>query len=114
MKEDVIGTWSHSATLIAILSSLGGILVALSVKYSSSIKKCLAVSGSIVITTVFGHFFQKGPMNASILFGSLLVIASVWYYNRPKSVSYIKLDVESTPNTTSSSSTASSVEVKSV
>lgn len=60
--------------------------MALSVKYSSSIKKCLAVSGSIVLTTAFGHIVQDGPMNTWIVLGSALVILSVWKYNiQPKS-----------------------------
>ena len=40
---------------IALLHASGGILVALSVLYSNSITKTVAVCGALVLTTVLGN-----------------------------------------------------------
>ena len=53
----------------AITVALGGLLVALSVKYANSILKTVAVSGAIVVNCVFGWLALDGPMGVSVVVG---------------------------------------------
>ena len=53
-QGDVLMGWTPLVWLIASLHAAGGILVALSVLYSNSITKTVAVCGSLVFTTVLG------------------------------------------------------------
>jgi len=75
--------WTPSATALSFLHALGGIAVACAVKYSNAIKKCLAASGAIVLTSIASAMFQNGPMNLPIVTGSVLVISAVFGYNKP-------------------------------
>jgi hypothetical protein len=53
-QGNVLVGWTPLVWLIASLHAAGGILVALSVLYSNSITKTVAVCGSLVFTTVLG------------------------------------------------------------
>lgn len=77
----VAGTgWSVITFLVACLGALGGILVALSVKYSDSIMKSIAVSGAIVLSGVGGFFFLDGPMTLPMALGSVAAILATQNY----------------------------------
>jgi len=59
---------------------VGGILVALVIKYADGLAKNLATASSIVLTTAASHFLFGAPMSTSIVLGSLIVIISGYNY----------------------------------
>lgn len=65
---------------VVFLHAAGGILVALSVLYSNSITKTVAVCGSLVLTTVLGKVLFDAPLNGVILIGCVIVILSIFSY----------------------------------
>jgi drug/metabolite transporter (DMT)-like permease len=79
-KGNLFQGWTFLVIVIAALHALGGILVALSVLYSSSVTKTVAVCAALVLTTVFGHILFFEPLNGPILLGCAMVIISVWAY----------------------------------
>ena len=79
-KGNIFQGWTFLVVVIAALHALGGILVALSVLYSSSVTKTVAVCAALVLTTVMGHILFYEPLNGPILLGCAMVIVSVWAY----------------------------------
>jgi UDP-sugar transporter A1/2/3 len=73
--------WDIYAFYVAVLGSLGGILVAFSLKYTDSILKSMASTFSIFLTTVLEWWFMDGPMNVLIAVGGAFVLLSVYSYN---------------------------------
>jgi hypothetical protein len=65
---------------ISCLHAAGGILVALSVLYSDSVTKTVAVSGALVLTTVLGHSFFGAPLDSNIILGCVVTILSIFTY----------------------------------
>jgi len=72
--------WSYLTMVVATLGAAGGILVAATLKYADAILKTLATAGSIVISTVLGHFLLDGPLDIVMAFGTLAVILSIFNY----------------------------------
>jgi len=72
--------WSYLTLLVSLLGAGGGILVAATLKYADAILKTLATAGSIVISTVLGHFFLDGPLDIIMCIGSCTVIVSIFNY----------------------------------
>ena len=73
--------WSLVTCLCAGVGALGGVLVALSIKYTDSIMKTIATTGSIVLTTVLNAAFLHGPFTLPIWAGALIVVIAVFSYN---------------------------------
>jgi len=73
--------WSYVAVLCSAVGALGGVLVALSIKYTDSILKTIATTGSIVLTTLLNAAFLSGPLNLAIVVGALVVVVAVFGYN---------------------------------
>jgi len=73
--------WSIVTLGCAATGALGGVLVALSIKYTDSIMKTIATTGSIVLTTVLNAAFLNGPFTLAIWSGALIVVVSVFNYN---------------------------------
>jgi UDP-sugar transporter A1/2/3 len=81
--NDPFGGWSVITLLCAACGALGGVLVALSIKYTDSIMKTIATTGSIVLTTVLNAAFLQGPFTLPILTGTIVVVISVFNYSDP-------------------------------
>lgn len=79
--EDPFRGWSWVAGGCAAVGALGGVLVALSLKYTDSILKTIATTGSIVLTTALNASLLGGPMNLAIIIGALVVATAVFSYN---------------------------------
>ena len=77
---NVLRGWTPLVWGIACLHAAGGILVALSVLYTSSITKTVAVCASLVLTTVLGNVFFDAPLNGAIMLGCFVVILTVFGY----------------------------------
>mmetsp|Transcript_58130 Transcript_58130/g.142612 ORF Transcript_58130/g.142612 Transcript_58130/m.142612 type:complete len:346 (+) Transcript_58130:176-1213(+) len=86
--ESLFKGFSWVTMMVATLGAAGGILVALAMKYTDSVIKCLAISGSIVATTLIGGVWLSAPMNLVVVTGSSVVIIAVFNYfddnNSPK------------------------------
>jgi len=72
--------WSWVAAACAAAGALGGVLVALSLKYADSVTKTIATTGSIVLTTLLNAGCLDGPFTLSIVVGTLIVITSVFNF----------------------------------
>jgi len=72
--------WSFLTIFISVLGAAGGILVAATLKYADAILKTLATAGSIVISTVLGHFFLNGPLDLVVSIGATTVILAIFNY----------------------------------
>lgn len=77
---DPLHGWSRNTVLVALLGAIGGILVALVIKYADGLAKNISTASSIVLTTTVSHFLFDGPMNHAIVIGSLVVVASGYNY----------------------------------
>ena len=85
-KGAIFQGWTPLVLVLAALHSMGGILVTLSVLYSSSITKTVAVCAALVCTTGFGHVIFFEPLNGPILLGCGVVIVAVWSYKCDKAI----------------------------
>eukprot|EP00591_Stephanopyxis_turris_P016483 CAMPEP_0195539480 /NCGR_PEP_ID=MMETSP0794_2-20130614/50073_1 /TAXON_ID=515487 /ORGANISM="Stephanopyxis turris, Strain CCMP 815" /LENGTH=351 /DNA_ID=CAMNT_0040673511 /DNA_START=497 /DNA_END=1552 /DNA_ORIENTATION=+ len=74
------GGWSPVTFLLAILGACGGLLVALSIKHGDSILKTLAVTGSIVFSSVIDHYLLHGPFTSTMVIAAVLVIIAICNY----------------------------------
>ena len=77
---ELLRGWTPLVWLIAMLHASGGVLVALSVLYSSSVTKTVAVCASLVLTAGLGNTFFGAPLNGPIALGCGVVILSVFAY----------------------------------
>jgi len=64
---------------------LGGILVAVVVKYTNNITKGFVSSLSIISTSLVGHFYFGHPLTLVFCVGSAVVIISIFNYHDPSS-----------------------------
>jgi UDP-sugar transporter A1/2/3 len=72
--------WSINTVVVALLGALGGILVALVIKYADGLAKNISTASSIVLTTAASHYLFDGAMNHAIIIGSMVVVASGYNY----------------------------------
>ena len=77
---NVFRGWTPLVWGIACLHASGGILVALSVLYSSSVTKTVAVCASLALTAVLGNRFFDAPLDGVVALGCGIVILSVFGY----------------------------------
>ena len=77
---DILAGFTPLVWFVSCLHAAGGILVALSVLYSSSVTKTVAVSGALVLTTILGHTLFDAPLNSNILMGCIVTILSIFTY----------------------------------
>lgn len=86
--------------LVVILQAAGGLLVAMVVKYADNVLKGFATSISIVFSALISAvYFRDISINSAFVFGSLVVLISVYLYGYQPAAS---------SSTTSSSSSSSS------
>lgn len=70
-------TWS-----VILLQALGGLLVAVVVKYSDNILKGFSTSLSIIISSVASVYIFNFQLTGQFIFGASLVIASIFLYGK--------------------------------
>ena len=66
---------------VILLQSVGGILVAVVVKYADNILKGFATSAAIILSCIVSMFFFDFQPSLTFLFATGLVIGSVYLYN---------------------------------
>jgi len=73
--------WTAMATVCALVGSVGGLLVALTLKYADAILKTLATTLAVVLTTTLNAAFLEGQFTVPICTGALVVVTAVLNYN---------------------------------
>jgi len=74
--------WSAVTVVLAVLGAVGGILVALVIKYADGLAKNMATASSIVFTTAASYLLFAGPMGAEIVLGCLVVIVAGFTFQK--------------------------------
>ncbi|CAN0076879.1 unnamed protein product, partial [Laminaria digitata] len=69
-----------NAVILSILGSAGGLLVALTMKYTDAVLKTFATSGAIIVTAVAGFFFLGAPLDVPIGVGAGCTVLSLLNY----------------------------------
>lgn len=67
---------------VILLMSVGGLVVAVVVKYADNILKGFATSGSIILACVASVYFFEFRLSIEFCLGTLLVILSVFMYGK--------------------------------
>ncbi|KAJ8604527.1 hypothetical protein CTAYLR_000954 [Chrysophaeum taylorii] len=80
-KYHFLHDFSGVAWTLAFLGGGGGLLVAMTVKVADSVVKTLAVSVSIVTSTLASHFLLGGPLDVPMGVGALVVAIAVLNYS---------------------------------
>ena len=68
--------------IIIMLQSLGGILVAVVVKYADNILKGFATSAAIVISCIVSVYLFDVTLSVQFIFGTVLVMLSIYLYGK--------------------------------
>jgi UDP-sugar transporter A1/2/3 len=74
------GGWSPVAVGLALIGAAGGLLVALSIKYGDAILKTLAVTGSIILSSLLDHYLLGGPLTIIMCIAGAQVVLSICNY----------------------------------
>lgn len=80
VQRSAWSNWSWITLTVATLGAVGGLLVAATLKYADSILKTLAAAGAIVLSTILGHYFLDGPLDAIVSIGGFVTIISIANY----------------------------------
>ena len=64
------------------LQALGGLMVAVTVKYADNILKCFATTGAIVLSCAASMFLFDFTLTFKFIFGTCLVISAVYMYTK--------------------------------
>lgn len=75
--------WNSLVVIVVLNQALGGMLVALVVKYADNILKGFAVSFSIILSSVLSVFLFDFAISLYFLLGTALVLVSVYIYQLP-------------------------------
>lgn len=73
--------WTINAAVLSILGSAGGLLVALTMKYTDAVLKTFATSGAIIVTAIGGHFLMDSPLDIPIGVGAGCTVLSLLNYS---------------------------------
>lgn len=72
--------WTCLAVVLVFLQSVGGLLVAATLKYADAVLKCFATSVSIMITSVVGYFWLDNIIDAFVGLGMLTTVIAICNY----------------------------------
>eukprot|EP00903_Cladosiphon_okamuranus_P010823 g10224.t1 len=73
--------WTVNAVILSILGGAGGLLVALTMKYTDAVLKTFATSGAIIVTAIGGHFLMGSPLDIPIGVGAGCTVLSLLNYS---------------------------------
>ncbi len=71
-----VWTWGN-----VFIGAVGGIIVAVVVRYADTIMKGFATSSAIIVTSVFGYFYFDTQLNSYFVVGVCVVIISLFNYS---------------------------------
>lgn len=72
--------WSWVTFTICIVNSIGGLLVAATLKYADAMMKCFATAVAIIMTSIIGYFFLDSEITMFSSLGMLTTILSILNY----------------------------------
>ena len=72
--------WSSLTFVILFVVSLGGLLVAATLKYADAILKCFSTSCSIVLSTFIGFYWLESELNMFVCLGIVCTVVSLFNY----------------------------------
>eukprot|EP00656_Telonema_subtile_P014014 TRINITY_DN17123_c0_g1_i1.p1 TRINITY_DN17123_c0_g1~~TRINITY_DN17123_c0_g1_i1.p1 ORF type:complete len:370 (-),score=99.42 TRINITY_DN17123_c0_g1_i1:182-1291(-) len=73
--------WSAMVVALVILGAMGGILVALTIKYADALAKTMAITGSIGVLALIDYMFMNEPMSMCNLIGVGCTMIGVLNYS---------------------------------
>lgn len=79
-RYELFRGWTVNTVLICVIQASGGLLVAATLKYADSVVKTLVTAGSIVLSTVFGHFLLAGVLDMYVALGCFVTIIAIFNY----------------------------------
>lgn len=79
--DSLFDGWTVNAAMLAVLGSAGGILVALTMKYTDAVLKTFATSGAIILCAVAGHILLEAPLDIPIGVGAGCTVLSLLNYS---------------------------------
>lgn len=80
-KGSFFNGWTSNAVILAVLGSAGGLLVALTMKYTDAVLKTFATSGAIIVTAVAGRVLLDAPLDIPIGIGAVSTVLSLLNYS---------------------------------
>lgn len=83
----VLDGWSFVTVLVAAVAALGGVLVALCLRYTDAVLKNLPVACSVVAVSGFSAIFLGGPATLPTGVGALLVSIAIFDYSTAPALS---------------------------
>ena len=72
--------WTSLAVVLVLLQSVGGLLVAATLKYADAVLKCFATSVSIMITSVVGYYYLDNIIDVFVGLGMLTTVIAICNY----------------------------------
>lgn len=75
--------YNSTVVSVILLQAVGGLVVAVVVKYADSIRKSFAAALSIIASCILSVFFFGVQLNKTFALGVVFVCASVYMYGRP-------------------------------
>ena len=72
--------WTFLAIVLVLLQSVGGLLVAATLKYADAVLKCFATSVSIMITSVVGYYYLDNIIDVFVGLGMLTTVIAICNY----------------------------------
>jgi solute carrier family 35 (UDP-sugar transporter), member A1/2/3 len=72
--------WTSLTFLTVLLMSIGGILVAATLKYADAVLKCFATAVSIAMVSVIGYLYLDETMDIFVMIGMLVTLISILNY----------------------------------
>mmetsp|Transcript_27666 Transcript_27666/g.77353 ORF Transcript_27666/g.77353 Transcript_27666/m.77353 type:complete len:346 (-) Transcript_27666:9-1046(-) len=76
-----VAEWTFPVWVTCFLGAFGGILVALVLRYSDAILKCLATSLSIVVVIISSNWLFGSQLTMLTILGAVLVISGIVVYS---------------------------------
>jgi UDP-sugar transporter A1/2/3 len=77
--------YNWTVWVAVMLNSLGGLVVAMVVKYADNVVKGFATSISILMTCIISYFLFGFIINGQFLLGAIIVLYSTYLYGKPTS-----------------------------
>jgi solute carrier family 35 (UDP-sugar transporter), member A1/2/3 len=72
--------WTSLTLLTVFLMSVGGILVAATLKYADAVLKCFATAVSIAMVSVIGYLYLNETMDIFVMIGMIVTLISILNY----------------------------------
>ena len=83
-KQGFLGGYSPIVWTVVTVQAVGGLIVAVVVKYADNVLKVFATSFSIVVSCVLSSIFFDFHANFSFVVGAFLVVLATVMYSQPE------------------------------